>query len=117
MSFSIKSGPSGARVFGMKSEILLTFPIIADVYNSHGYPTVLTSGTDGKHKRASEHYQGFAADFRTIQTLGLTYEISESIAQDIKSVLGSDYVVIPEHNHIHIHFEQQEPLNYRWASS
>jgi hypothetical protein len=67
-----------------------------------GKEIVITSGLDGKHSRKSLHYSGNAFDIRTF--IYTTSEVNKLIPA-LKLVLGSDYDVVYEGNHIHIEYD------------
>lgn len=99
---SLKTGKNGADPRGVHSKIWEALFLIAPIYKEHGQILVITSLKDSKHsKKRSSHYRGEAADLRTRYFNALTQEI---IKRKIQEVLGEDYVVVLEHNHIHIHW-------------
>lgn len=63
---------------------------------------VITSGLDGKHGAKSLHYTGNAFDIRT--WIYTEAEI-EQLMKDIKELLGKDYDVVLESDHIHIEYD------------
>lgn len=62
---------------------------------------VITSGTDGTHKRNSLHYRGRALDLRT-KTLG---DDKYLWAETVKRRLGKGYDVILESDHLHVEWD------------
>ena len=67
-----------------------------------GKEIVITSGFDGKHSRKSLHYVGDAFDIRTF--IYTAPELNELIPA-LKLVLGGDYDVVLEGNHIHLEYQ------------
>lgn len=69
------------------------------VYASFKVPCVVTSGRDGKHIKQSKHYTNEALDFRIsdIQPQDL-----QPIVKACQEILGKDFDVVLEHNHIHV---------------
>ncbi len=64
---------------------------------------VVTSVSEGKHKRKSKHYTGYGMDVRT-----RNLDNPKSMRDSIAAVLGKDFDVILEKDHIHIEFEPPE---------
>jgi len=89
----------GARVAGLKPEILLALQIIEPITESFGQELVITSGVDGKHSKNSRHPIGYAVDIRTRDMTD-----PQRCTFAIKEVLGGEYVALFEHDHIHIQF-------------
>lgn len=93
---------SGVKLTGLKPEILLAIFIVWPVLQKHrgGKTPTITSGTEGKHKRGSEHYQGNAVDFRI-------WDMADPAAcvEEMKLVLGENYFIQLEADHIHLHYE------------
>jgi hypothetical protein len=66
MIASIKLGPSGARISGLRPEIAIAFTIACSVYaDLKAGPCVITSGAEGRHSTGSLHYAGLAIDLRS----------------------------------------------------
>lgn len=59
---------------------------------------VITSTYEGTHSAGSLHYANLAVDIRRDQAMTYGYK-------EIKRVLGADYDVILEGNHIHIEYD------------
>lgn len=97
----------GAKVLGIKPEIILALVVTKDILKSYGCDTVITEATGGTHKHGSLHYSGEALDIRTktIPNIAL-----DSVVKDIKVALGDDYDVLLEdrnslNQHLHIEFQ------------
>jgi len=98
----IKQIKDGAKVNGLRVEILLAFDIAHTIFSSYGVDTVMTEGTGGTHGKASLHYVGLAIDLRT-RDLTPTQQLE---ARDKLAIaLGAQYDVILESDHIHIEFQ------------
>lgn len=95
----IKSGPQGARVYGIRPEIVLALNIASAVFERRGVQMVITSVADGQHSRGSLHYAGCATDLRRPEAN------AEAIVADLKDRLGDDYDVVLEADHIHVEFQ------------
>lgn len=62
---------------------------------------VITSSHDGKHLPNSLHYKNLALDLRSRD---LNDGQKERLLLEMKSGLGSDYVVVAETDHVHVQF-------------
>jgi hypothetical protein len=96
MSFAIKPG---ADIRGLQLPMHKVLVVVTNIYQRHGYETVVTSGLDGTHSAGSWHYYGYALDFRTnhVDKVKLPAMIEET-----KRSLGSDYFVLFEGDHLHV---------------
>lgn len=84
------------------------------VYRHSGIKLVITSGTeghdgDGIHKKGSKHYTGEAFDCRTFNIPG-THQAKMDIYNTIKRVLGKDFDVVLEKDHIHVEFDPKSKI-------
>lgn len=92
----------GVDCRGVHSKVWEALWIMSEIYNEHGKELVITSLREGKHsKKRSKHYDGLAADtrIRYFNTVTLTI-----VYRKIKQILGVDYVVVLEKDHIHMHW-------------
>ena len=64
-----------------------------------GYEMTITSGCDGEHKVNSAHYRGEAFDLRTRD---LQIHDVEVWVENIQEMLGGNYFVLLESDHIHM---------------
>jgi len=64
------------------------------------YIMTITSGNDGKHMKNSLHYKNKAIDIRTKD---MKYPIGTTLR--IRKILGKNYTVLLEADHIHIEYE------------
>lgn len=78
---------------------------IEPLFHAVGSDCVITSGTDGKHKPNGLHHVGMALDFRTRD---LSPSDCHRVAGSCSAVLGRDYDVVLEVDHIHIEFQPKE---------
>ena len=68
------------------------------VFKKLGYSTMtITSANDGDHKTRSLHYEGRAFDVRTRNVTDVF-----ALRDEIQELLGPDYDVILEVDHIHV---------------
>jgi len=94
---------SGVKVSGLKSELLVGMIIVASAYAEYDIDCVITSGNDSTHKEHSDHYKGYAVDFRVNNIP--TIEIREAIEKKVKEALTDDYVFLFETNHFHLGYK------------
>lgn len=99
----------GVRVAGLRPEILLAVIAAERVCAEMGVDCVVTACVDGIHKAGSLHYRGLAVDLRSRDFL--PGDVDKAIAR-IKQCLGTDYDVVLEKDHIHIEFQQKQPLTH-----
>ena len=90
----------GVSLEGLRDEIRATFPAIDRIHeNLADQEATITSTKDGKHSASrSAHYRGDAIDLRTWHVDGEEYQ------QQLTLELGSDFVVILERDHMHVHW-------------
>lgn len=69
-----------------------------------GREAIVTSGTDGVHGHDSLHYVGLAIDIRTRD---LTKKQTEWLAAKLREVLGKNFDVVIEKDHIHIEYDPE----------
>lgn len=76
-----------------------------------GYELIITSANDGIHSTDSKHYDGRAVDIRTWASKhnGKQLEGSQRamVLAKVVAIMGSDFLVIGEEDHIHI--QRQKP--------
>lgn len=96
MAISLKEG---IRVTGLRPEILLAIQIADGVWAEQGSDLVVTSCTEGHHKRTSLHYSGAAIDLR------IWHVDAQQAANELAERLGDEYDVVLESDHIHCEFQ------------
>ena len=97
----------GVRVAGLRSEILLAVVAAERVCAEMGVDCVVTACVDGVHQAGSLHYCGLAADLRSRDFR--PGDLDKAIAR-IRQCLGTDYDVVLENDHVHVEFDQKQPL-------
>lgn len=103
MGISIKKN-AGVRACGVKPELLLGLEVAGSFYERQGLEEmVITSLVDGKHKRGSLHYVGYAADLR-IWNIEDTQAFRDALARE----LGSDFDLVLESDHLHLEYQPKE---------
>lgn len=96
----------GVDIRGLKPEIVLAMMLIEPILNRHTPEgLVVTSVKDGKHMPTSLHYQGLAFDIRTRDMQPV---MIKACLEEIKGVLGYQFDVVFEGDHIHVEFDPKE---------
>ena len=103
MVFQIKPGVS---IKDVRPETVLGMMIAGHVLLDHGVPFVLTSVSDGIHGAGSLHYNGLAFDCRLpSRYVGEMHGIDRRIRDELADVLGDEWDVVLEKDHLHIEFD------------
>ena len=97
----------GARVRGMRTEILFAHTVVASVFAAHGLDCVVTSASDGKHSAGSRHYSFCAIDYRTRHITAAGQK--KQITRVIDEALGEDFDVVLEDTHLHVEYDPKSP--------
>lgn len=96
----------GVRIHGMRPEINFAMTAIDGFMRDHGHPlTTITSVIDGTHSPGSLHYVGAAFDIRTRD---LPHDKLEQYRIAIKELIGMDFDVVIEPDHIHVEFQPKQ---------
>ena len=98
----------GVRLFGLQPEMLWAVDRCVDVWPDD-FDVTVTSARGDKHSRQSRHNTGHAVDLRTRD---LNDEQIRSLVLRLKQVLGKQFDVIYEGNHIHIEFDPKDTHVY-----
>lgn len=93
---------SGVKLHGIQPQAILAAIIAKDVYAAHGYELTITSVNDSTHGAKSLHYSGLAIDLRTRDVQQADWQ---TIVEEIKTRLGTEFDVILESDHIHIEWD------------
>lgn len=105
---SIKSGGkegTDAKVKGMQPEILLAIIIASELlWRMFEKDLTLTSVTDS-HKPPSLHPLGYAFDMRT---WGMSGTEKAKFGDELTDLLGAEYDVVVEEDHIHVEFDPKD---------
>lgn len=101
----------GARVLGLRPEVVLALICINDQYRAVGADCIIRYGIDGEHSRGSEHYTGLAVDLRIHN---VPQEKRADLVARIRDALGPDYDVLWEavgtsNEHLHVEFDPKQP--------
>ena len=89
----------GVRLIGLQPQMVLAYTLIRPLLESYGQEAVITSISDGKHSKTSRHYVGLGMDIRTRD---LEPADIPAVVDGIVKLLGSEFYVAFETNHIHI---------------
>jgi hypothetical protein len=98
---------TGVNPIGVRPEVLLIIMIADQVYTEYKHACIVTSINDSTHSDTSRHYQGMAVDFRTKHLPNDA--IAREIAEELRKRLGRHYLVLFEHNHIHVSYKPRKP--------
>lgn len=95
-----KDEPGGpAIVTYTQPSMLYATVVAAQLWQEYGQILVITSGTDGVHKRGSLHYPGKALDYRVRYFDEAT---RRKVANILQYRLGQSYDVILKSTHMHV---------------
>lgn len=97
-AFATKPG----AMLSTRPEIEYARRVVARVWTAHGYSLTVTSGLDSTHKAESLHYVGLAEDYRTRDVAPSDLQ---GMINEVRSILGSDYDVILETDHLHVEYD------------
>jgi len=75
---------------------------VARVYTKYNEDLFITSLREGLHGDITLHYDGWAFDIRFPRHTTVTI-----IVEEIKSILGPDFDVIVESDHIHVEYDPE----------
>ena len=67
----------------------------------------ITSANDSKHMDGSLHYANKALDLRIFNVTGPNRQMAEQWVRKMELVLGEDYDVILETDHVHIEYDKK----------
>jgi hypothetical protein len=99
----------GVRVAGLRPGILIAVVAAERVCVEMGVDCVITACVDGVHQAGSLHYCGLAVDLRSRDFR--PGDADKAVAR-FRQCLGADYDVALENDHIHIEFDQKQPLTH-----
>ncbi len=102
----------GVRVHSLCPEMMIVLVNANELWRERGAELVITSVLDGRHRRGSKHFVGYAVDLRT-KNLDRPSKIDA--INKLKEALGTDYDVILEaedtpNEHLHVEFDPKEAL-------
>jgi len=96
---------SGVRLENLRPVIVLALAIADDVFKSMTNESlVITSVSEGIHKKDSLHYRGLAVDIRKPRNYMFGNDI-DSLSTKLASHLGDNFDVVVEDTHIHIEYD------------
>ncbi len=95
----------GVRIHGIKPEMTIVMLAAERIWSKYpkkpdpdGPECTITSGIEGGHSRTSDHYKGYALDFRTRY---FAEEYKKQVRDDMKEALGDDFYIILHKSHLH----------------
>ena len=100
MRLALKDGVT----FSPSLPMLWALPWVVQAYEIYTelQTVVVTSGNDGEHRNDSLHYEDDALDFRV---WGTDREQRASILEYLRHMLGDQYDILDEDDHIHIEWD------------
>ena len=99
---------AGVSLRCLKREIRRALNIIEDVYiNVAGHESIITSTTEGTHSAGSLHYAGQAVDIALpgAHNMHAHPNAISKVAKRLREMLGKDYDVVLEKDHIHVEYD------------
>ena len=92
----------GVSIQDLQPQALFGMMICDAVFQSLGFPLVITSVREGVHKDNSLHYAGLAFDLRIHHLRGIAaFEVRDRLQQ----ALGREFDVVLEPSHIHVEYD------------
>lgn len=98
----------GVTLLGLQPQVVVALIAAHSCYAKRDAVCVITSGNDGVHGEASEHYAGRAVDLRTNNLPNPNVD-GPAIASELSEALGFDYQVLYEKDHIHLAYKPKRP--------
>jgi len=90
---------AGVDISRLERNTRRSLNIVSKVLATHGHELIITSTYEGNHSPGSLHYANQAYDFRSIDI------IDEEAFDEIVDLLGHDYDVVWELDHIHVEYD------------
>ena len=94
----------GVRLIGIRPELVIAVIAAERVYEKAGHDFTITTCVDGQHSRGSLHYAGAAIDVRTRDVP------AGDLPKLVSRILGPDFDVVLETDHVHLEFQPKQPL-------
>ena len=92
-------------MFGIRPEMVLAATVVMSVYSEFSNAEcVITSITEGKHGKNSQHYKGFAIDFRTRH---IPEKFHNQLRVRTQTALGDEFDVVLEKTHLHVEYDPE----------
>jgi hypothetical protein len=98
----------GVTLLGLQPQLLVAIIAAHALYDHVDTLLEITSGNDGQHSPSSKHYAGAAIDLG-VRRLPNAEVDGPIIASQLASMLGRDFDVIFEGDHIHIEWDPERP--------
>ena len=97
----MKIKDKSVNIWGLQVEMQPVLKAADTIWKQFGQELTITSARDGMHSAGSLHYYGFAVDLRIWGLEGVV----QTLATNLRSILGSDYDVIVHSSHIHVEYD------------
>lgn len=104
----LKLKDSSVNIWGLEKEMQPVLKNAANIWlNVAGVDLVVASARDGLHSSGSLHYYGYAVDLRTWTKdhRQMSREEKDDLADRLRHVIGTNYDVIVEGDHIHVEYD------------
>lgn len=103
----------GVRLININPHVAIIIAVVGSVYQKCGYDCVVTSVTDGAHRRDSKHYDGMAVDFRLNDLSGIPAASRRMVARLARAALAEGFDVLHEFEgtpseHLHVEYDPKE---------
>ena len=97
---------NSVRFYNINYPALTVFRAVLDLWKElvPAINPVLTSANDSRHTTNSKHYSDLGWDFRTNNLPRATAELA---TQRLVEILGTNYDVILEKDHLHVEYDEK----------
>jgi len=92
----------GVKISGIKSQIIYAIFIADKIFSNYGLELTITSGIEAHTK--GFHPVGLGVDFRIWK---IPFSTLTEIIIALKAMLGKNYDVVLEKDHIHVEFDKR----------
>jgi len=103
----------GVRLHGVCPQMFWAASVVKELWVEYDYPFAITSGIEGKHGEKSDHWQGYALDFRTwADSTGVQLPtfVKKSLLIELERLLGDEFYILMEGNHLHVSYRPLKAL-------
>jgi len=107
----------GVSLIGLQPIMNIVIAEAREVYRSHGYPFVITSGLEGKHGVGSLHFVGLGIDFRVRDPGGdwsIPFRERNAMRDELRAAVGVQWDIVLKGGavpHLHAEFQPKVGTN------
>lgn len=94
----------GVSLLGLQPQMIIAVIAANDIWAGLDQELVITSCTDGVHRKGSLHYKGLALDLRTRD---FSDADKEKAFAELAEALGQAYDTVLESTHIHVEWDPE----------